>query len=258
MGKCSAASFVNNVIDSSYLSGLTQVLDSVRKADKWPQKLTNMFDKTAASFSPWSSFQRSFVRAIEAIDKEGAVVRKPKGAWETLKAATPWVSVGVTPRKNVWGEDVVIPGTWLEQWLPWKTAKETTDKVEIEIERLNSLGLIPYPGMPAKYMSIKGERIDLDDEQYDTLVTEGGKAAKKRLDNLVGTAYWKMLSDKEKASRIQRIIKTERKKSRNKIKRQLGIGRGLATPWGTTKGKPAWQKSMALGKKPAWQKSIAL
>lgn len=251
-----SASFVNNVIDSSYLSGLTQVLDSVRKADKWPQKLTNMFDKTAASFSPFSSFQRSFVRAIEAIDKEGAVVRKPKGAWETLKAATPWASVGVTPRKNVWGEDVVIPGTWLEQWLPWKTAKETADKVEIEIERLNSLGLIPYPGMPAKYMSIKGERIDLDDEQFDALVTESGKAVKKRLDNLVGTAYWKMLSDKEKTSRIQRIIRTERKKSRNKIKRQLGKGI-FTTPWGTTE-KPAWQKSMGLDKKPAWQQNITL
>ena len=251
----SAAGFVNNIIDSSYLSGLTQVLDSVRKADKWPQKLTNMFDKTIASFSPMSSFQRSFVRAIEAIDKEGAILRKPKGAIETLAAATPFISEMVPARRDVWGKEIIIPGTPLEQWLPWKTAKVTKDVVENEIERLHNTGLLPYPGMPAKYMSIAGKRFDFDDDQYDMLVTESGQASKKKLDQLVGTSYWKMLSDKEKALRIQRIIKSNRKKVRNKIKRQVGVIPGVV-PWKTTKKKkiPAWQK---IGfKKQGWQKPM--
>lgn len=250
-----AAGFVNNIIDSSYLSGLTQVLDSVRKADKWPQKLTNMFDRTIASFSPISSFQRSFVRAIEAIGKKGAILRKPKGAIETLAAATPFISELVPARKNVWGEDVVIYGTPLEQWLPWKTAKVTEDAVEKEIERLNKTGLLSYPGMPAKYTSIKGKRVDFDDAQYDKLVTESGKDAKKKLDRLVDTHYFKKLSDKAKALRIKRIIKDSRKKSRNKIKRELGEKPtpGMV-PWKTKKKKkPAWQKSVGFGKKPSWQ-----
>lgn len=254
----SAAGFVNNIIDSSYLSGLTQVLDSVRKADKWPQKLTNMFDRTIASFSPMSSFQRSFVRAIEAVDKEGAILRKPKGAVETLAAATPFISEMVPARKDVWGEEVVIEGSPLAQWLPWKAAKATKDVVEKEIERLHGLGLLSYPGMPAKYMSVAGKRLDLDDERYDKLITESGQASKKKLDSLVGTSYWKMLSDKEKASRIQRIIKSDRKRSRNAIKRGLGVGAipGMV-PWKTTakRKRPAWQEPVS-SKRPGWQKSI--
>lgn len=254
----SAAGFVNNIIDSSYLSGLTQVLDSVRKADKWPQKLTNMFDRTIASFSPMSSFQRSFVRAIEATDKEGAILRKPKGAIETLAAATPFISEMVPARKDVWGEEVVIEGSPLAQWLPWKAAKATKDVVEKEIERLHGLGLLSYPGMPAKYMSVAGKRLDLDDEQYDKLITESGQASKKKLDSLVDTSYWKMLSDKEKASRIQRIIKSDRKKARSAIKRGLGVGAipGMV-PWKTAKKRkrPAWQEPVS-GKKPAWQQGV--
>ena len=254
----SAAGFVNNIIDSSYLSGLTQVLDSVRKADKWPQKLTNMFDRTIASFSPMSSFQRSFVRAIEATDKEGAILRKPKGAIETLAAATPFMSEMVPARKDVWGEEIVIEGSPLEQWLPWKAAKVTKDIVEKEIERLHGLGLLSYPGMPAKYMSVAGKRLDLDDEQYDKLITESGQASKKKLDSLVDTSYWKMLSDKEKASRIQRIIKSDRKKARSAIKRGLGVGAipGMV-PWKTAKKRkrPAWQEPVS-GKKLGWQKTI--
>ena len=254
----SAAGFVNNIIDSSYLSGLTQVLDSVRKADKWPQKLTNMFDRTIASFSPMSSFQRSFVRAIEAVDKEGAILRKPKGAIETLAAATPFISEMVPARKDVWGEEVVIEGSPLAQWLPWKAAKATKDVVEKEIERLHGLGLLEYPGMPAKRMSVAGKKLELDDDQYDRLITDGGKAAKKKLDSLVGTSYWKMLSDKEKAARIKRIRTDASKKARNAIKRGLGIGTipGMV-PWKTTakRKRPAWQEP-AFGKKSIWQKSI--
>ncbi len=138
------------------------------------------------------------------------------------------------------------------------TGKAKKNIVESEIERLSGLGLMAYPGMPSKYISIKGEQIDLNYDQYNTLVTESEKLSKKRLDNLVGTAYWKMLSDKEKASRINRIIRESRKKSRNKIKRQLGKGVVSTTPWGTTTGKPAWQRSMGLDKKPAWQQNITL
>jgi hypothetical protein len=213
---------VDNILDSSYLSGLTRVLDSVRRADTAPQKVANMFDRTIASFSPMSSFQRSFVRAFEAMEGEGAVVRKPKGVAETIKVATPGMSEEVAARKNIWGKEVVIPGNPLEQWLPWKAARPTKDVVELEIERLHDKAGLPYPGMPAKYMTARGERIDLTDEQYDRLLVEGGQAAKVRLDRLVGTGYWKTMNDKEKTARIKRILADSRKAARNKLKRELG------------------------------------
>lgn len=219
-----AGSFVDNVLDSSYLSGLTQVLDSVRSADRVPQKLNNMVDRTIASFSPMSSFQRSFVRAFEAMEGEGATVRKPRGTLETLMGVTPGLSERVPARKDIWGQEVTIPGSPIEQWLPWKSAKATEDVVEKEIERLHETGLLSYPGMPAKYVSIRGERVDFTDEQYDKYITKSGQAAKKRLDRLVGTRYWKMLSDKEQADRIQRVIRDARKKVRSRLKRELSRG----------------------------------
>jgi len=215
-------SVINNILDASYLSGLTDVLDSVRAADRMPQKLTNILNRTAASFSPMSSFQRSFVRAVDAVGKEGAAARKPKGMLETLYAATPGLAGRIATRKNVWGEEVVVPGSPLEQWLPWKAAKPTKDKVEQEIERLNELGLASYPGMLQQFLSVKGTRVDLDEKQYDAYITESGRAVKAALDKIVNAPSWQRKKDQQKADLIKHTIDKVRRRVRDKFKRKLG------------------------------------
>jgi hypothetical protein len=216
------SSVMENILDSSYLSGVTQMLDSVRRADTVPQRVTNLLDRLVASFSPFSSFQRSLVRSVEAANGLGATVRKPKGAKQTIAASTPGLSKLIPAKKNIWGEDVVIPGGPWEQFLPWKASTPTTDKVEKEIERLHKKAGFSYPGEMAKYFTVNEKRVDLDDEQYDMLVTISGKKSKDRLDKLVGSSYWKNLSDSEKSKRIERIIRTERKKAKNILKKKLG------------------------------------
>jgi hypothetical protein len=161
---------------------------------------------------------------VEARAGEGAIVRKPKGVLETLFAATPFISEKVAPRKNIWGEAVTIPGSPIEQWLPWKAAEVTEDPVEVEIEKLARAGLLAYPGMPQEFVSVGGKRYDLDDKQYDALITQAGKAAKKRLNQIVRSAYWKNLPDERKASIISKTIQLERKRVRDRIKMSLRTG----------------------------------
>jgi hypothetical protein len=78
--------------------------------------------------------------------------------------------------------------------------------------------------MPQEFVSVGGKRYDLDDKQYDALITQAGKAAKKRLNQIVRSAYWKNLPDERKASIISKTIQLERKRVRDRIKMSLRTG----------------------------------
>lgn len=251
----SGAALVENFLDSSYVSGVNQLLDSIKSSDKNTQKLSNYIDRLGAAFIPYSSFWRSTVRATESAQRggEGAIVRKPKGLTQTAMAGFPITSTMVPAKKNVWGEDVVISGNPIEQWLPWKASTEKADKVEIEIDRLHKESGLAYPGMLAKYITVKGQRVDLDDAQYDTLITTAGKLAKTRLDKLVGTAYWKLLSDEDRVNRIERVMRESRKTARNKLKKEMGLPTEISQAEQKRRRRPFGFRTLSTMRTAQWQ-----
>ena len=77
-------------------------------------------------------------RAYEKATEGEAKVRE-SGTWlSALAHVIPGLSGQVPAKLNIWGDEVVIPGSVLQHWLPYKWSKETQDPVEIELERLNN------------------------------------------------------------------------------------------------------------------------
>jgi hypothetical protein len=191
-----------NLLDGSYLQGLNGLLGAIEQGETNPQRLINVIERTGAGFMPYSSLQRSLVRATEALDEEKAIVRTPEGFVDILKSQTPGLSKEVRARKTLWGEPIELEGGPLRQFLPWKAQKEAPDFVDKEIYRLGKAGFMPFPGMPSK----KVEGIELTPEQYDKYLVFSGQMAKKALDKLVKSPLYKNASDKSKAKLITNII----------------------------------------------------
>lgn len=199
-----------NLLDGSYLQGLNGLLGAIEQGETNPQRLINVIERTGAGFVPYSSLQRSLVRATEALDEEKAIVRTPEGFVDILKSQTPGLSKEVRARKTLWGEPIELEGGPLRQFLPWKAQKEAPDFVDKEIYRLGKAGFMPFPGMPSK----KVEGIELTPEQYDKYLVFSGQMAKKALDKLVKSPLYKNASDKSKAKLITNIIGKSRQRQK--------------------------------------------
>jgi len=145
----------NNLLDSSMLKGLSDLMDR-------NSKRRNFFKRWAGTFVPYSSFWRSINRSIEVHMEGDAKVREVKALSDAFSQNLPFGTLKLKPRMNVWGEDITLEGGVLRQWLPFKWRTETKDPVDKELERI---GL--YPSIPDKKVTIRGEKVDIPDQMYE-------------------------------------------------------------------------------------------
>lgn len=166
-----ADGLVKNLIDSSYLQGVTQVLDRHGRR-------AGMLQRQAASLVPFSSFFRSINRALEVAteDDNTAKVRETKSLMGAFSQVIPGLSGKMPARMNVWGEEIVLPGGILRQWLPIKWAEESPDPVEEMLEKVEM-----YPGLPRRTVAINGVKTTLDDDIYRNYALSYGSKAKSLL-----------------------------------------------------------------------------
>jgi hypothetical protein len=175
----------NNLIDASYLQGVSQVLDRYGKLDAAPKRI-------ATSLVPFSGFWRSVNRSYEAA-MEGSAKIYDNDSWlATFGQVIPGLYKLSEPELNVWGEEKELDGGMLRQWLPYKWSKATDDNVEMSLEKLEI-----YPGIPSNEYTYKGIKTDFDDDIYTQYAVDYGKAAYQHLD--------KVFSKKN----VQRIINGE-------------------------------------------------
>ena len=78
---------------------------------------------------------------------------------------------------NVWGEEVVLEGGVLRQWLPVKYSKETDSELEKELERIGV-----YPSLPNNKLTIRGETIEMPKDFYRDYAISYGSQLKKVLE----------------------------------------------------------------------------
>lgn len=195
-----------NILDGSYLMGLNSTLQAITQGETNPQRLMNIIDRTAASFMPYSSLQRSLVRSEEALHEGKAIVRKPEGIMEIIKSQTPGKSYEIPARRNLWGDSVELEGGAIRQFLPWKLRRQAPDKIDKEIWELGNAGFMSFPGMPSK--EIAGNKLNRD--QHDKYIFYAGKLAKKKLDYLVKTRAYEKLAKTSKGKKISQIIEKAR------------------------------------------------
>jgi hypothetical protein len=174
-----ANDFKNNLIDSSYLQGVTKVLNrhgATRDA----------LQTTAASMVPFSGFWRSMNRAYEAHMEGSAKVYDHRDIMAAFGQVIPGLYKLRDPKLNVWGEEVELQGGVFRQWLPYKWAKETDDPTEKYLEQLER-----YPGLPNQRVKHKGIEFKLDDDIYRQFIVDGGSKLKTWLDKRVTSPKWK-------------------------------------------------------------------
>lgn len=202
-------SFKDNLIDSSYLQGVSQVLNR-------HGKLEGTVQRTAASFVPYSGFWRSINRAYEAYSGESAKVRDTSSWLGAFSQVIPGLHEKVPAKMNIWGEEIELPGGVFRQWLPYRWSKETDDPVEQEFEKLDF-----YPGLPKQDVTIYGRPVTLSDDLYRDYCISLGAAAKKRMEQAISSDYYKGIKDQEKK---KKVLKSEFQKVRtselNKAKRK--------------------------------------
>ena len=172
---------LENLVDSSYMQGVTNILDRYggRKG---------MIQRTLASFVPFSGFWRSVNRAYDVATEGKTLVRDTKSLLGAFSQVIPGLTDKVPAKLTVWGEEIPIEGGIFRQWLPYKWSKEKDDPTEKMLEKL---GL--YPGLPSKHVTINKKKVELPDDIYRDYCISYGHKAKKRLDKLAEQSYFKNL-----------------------------------------------------------------
>ncbi|TET41432.1 MAG: hypothetical protein E3J60_04575 [Dehalococcoidia bacterium] len=205
--------FGRYLLDVSYVSQLSDLLENISRGDGGYTAMRRFGQRFPTSFVPYSSFLRSMGRATEAVKTGKVVLRDPKTVSEATRAQIPFLTETVPARKTVFGQEILLPGGPIRQWLPYKASKATKDPVELELQRLGI-----SPGMPAK--KIRGT--ELTDEQYDRYLTLSGEAIYKELKRVITSKAWVDAKDTLEANQakdkiIESIIRRIREAVRGKI-----------------------------------------
>jgi hypothetical protein len=222
----------DHIIDSGYLQGVQQFLDSKRGVEKtMPQRM-------ASSLVPFSGFWRSVNRAYEANEEGSAKVYDHREWLSSFAQVIPGLYKLREPKVNVWGEEIQLQGGVFRQWLPYKWSQETNDTVETFIENLSKnlerdgeRGV--YPGIPEQWITNKNEKIRIDDDMYRQYVIDFGVNAKRALQQkITGETNWMELLEKNPSrlkNRVEQVLDKERERAKKRLKKQIGL-RSYAKP----------------------------
>ncbi len=197
-----------NLMDQSYLNGIADLTSIINRGEQGGESLTRFIQRFPSAFVPYSSFLRSTTRAAESAITGEAILRQPKSVIEGIKANIPIVNQSVPSRKNVFGQDIVLEGGPLRQFLPYKAATETNDPVEIALQQLKI-----FPGMPAK----KIKNVELTPEEYDEYLTISGTRIYNSLKARITAGDWGDLTEKAQDRFIRITIERQRKIVRNEL-----------------------------------------
>jgi hypothetical protein len=185
-----ASAMKNNVIDGNYLQGMQTLLNRHQSS----KRLVSSAGRWTASWTPYSSFMRSMARAYEAMTEGKVTVPKGNEFVKAFSSTIPGLTKIVdAPKKlDIWGEESVIPGGMLRQWLPYKWSTEKYDIVEKELERLNI-----YPGLPNQTVTINKKKVKLDEDIYTEYCKDLGARLHKRIKNIVSKPLYQEAAKRE-------------------------------------------------------------
>ena len=202
---------IENIVDSSYLQGVTNILDRYGRRK-------GVLQRQLTSLVPYSGFWRSINRASEVVLKGSAYHSDTRSFFGSMAQVIPGLSEN--PKLNVWGEDIKIEGGVFRQWLPYKWSKETDDPVEKELDRLGY-----YPGLPRQTINIKKgnttEKVKLPDALYRDYCVYFGNLAKKRLTQKIADPNFQKLPDEVKLRLIDKDLDNTRRNALIKVKQEL-------------------------------------
>ena len=188
------------LINQTFLQGVSGALnalsDPARNASTWANSM-------AGSVIP--SVIGAATRAVDP------TLRQTNGMGESIQSRVPFASQGLLPKTNVFGEDRTYGTTPMERagqfFNPFSPREINQSPVIDEINRLNQSGSQISLTHPNKNISIQGFKIGLTPEEFTRLEKQTGGAIKTMLNKSIQSPVYQGMSDYDKASVLNNIIK---------------------------------------------------
>ena len=92
-----------NLQDKTYMSGISDSIQALEDPDRY---MESWLKRTAVSFVPFTTMLGTIERANDP------TLRMANTFLEKVRAKTPSLSESLPPRRNLWGDPVVLHGTW--------------------------------------------------------------------------------------------------------------------------------------------------
>jgi len=163
------ASFIalaKNLTSRTYLRGLSETLVVLDDPDRYKDRY---FARLAASFAPYTSLTANIERTMDP------TLRATYDLMDQIKGRTPGLSDSLPPRRNVYGEPIVLEGGLGWDFVsPIYSSTRKPDIVDNEIIE-NEMTLT----MPRRMIGSGNFAIELNAEEYDRLVVLAGKELKR-------------------------------------------------------------------------------
>lgn len=155
-----------NLTSKTYLSGISDFLHVMDDPDRY---LEGYIKRQAASFTPMTSLVANIEREFDP------TVRATYSIMDQIKSRTPTLSKELPPRRNLWGEPIVLQGGLGWDFIsPIYSSKIEPDVVDMAIVD-NEIDV----RMPRKYLGQGKFRVELSPIQYDRYVQLAGSEAKE-------------------------------------------------------------------------------
>lgn len=204
-----AASFMHavtqNILDESFMRGPAEMLQAVTDRERYgDQYIRNML----SSFVPFNIGLSQTARAIDPY------TRQTRTLMDAIKAKIPYVSEGLYPRRDIWGQPMPNKDVFGVKGL--SAIYEThvnDDPVNQTILRLADTTGYKGPSQPER--KIRG--IQLTDQQYDDYSMLAGEMAKMRLDQIVGMRGFSQIPPEKQAEIIKNTVEKSRETARSII-----------------------------------------
>jgi hypothetical protein len=211
---------VNYMLGATWYQNFSQTIGA-------PSGIQQTAERLPANMVPYSNFWRSILRAAESEDGEFAL-KEGSGIMYELAQVLP-LPQDYPKRRNVWGEEVTIPGSIPRQWLPFRYTQASVDETEVRLEALQRATGKGYIGMPSKTLKVGNTEVEMDDKFYQDFVLFQGTLLKMALDRVVKSQQWNSWNDTVRLRVVNRIASRVHDRARKvavaMYRQQQGLGR---------------------------------
>lgn len=197
-----------NVGNKTFVKGLAGTLTAVTSQDV--KEVGNFLEKELPTLLPYSSALGQTARYTDP------VMHDVQSIMDAFKAKVPGWSKELPPRRNLWGEPIVLQGGFGPDLIsPLYTSKVQDDPVSAEIVRLE---------LPLSMPSRQIDGIHLMPKEYDVYAELAGKNLKARLTKLMDSDLYKRGSDGPdggKAVLIRQAVSEQRDRAKQEMLKQF-------------------------------------
>lgn len=190
------ASASKNITSKTWLRGLSNAIEALDDPDRYVSQFVANLGGTVVPTG-----------VAQIARTQDPILRDARNIVDRIKSRVPGYSKTLPPRRNLWGEAIVLEGGVGPDIIsPVYVSHDRHDKVNHEIVRLEM-----KPSMPER--KING--VELTPREYEEYIKLSGIPAKRILDDVINSNIWDKIPDFEKKKIIDEQIKDHRNNARD-------------------------------------------